>query len=245
MQPYWLLEGGQRVGTLALSTTPFGGRDLRVSSFYVLPALRGRGIGGRALSQLAALLEQQRAGFRLDTHWTWQRTVRFYLRQGLWLYMWKRALTFCGAAKLPRPRIVVGTEEATLSIPREDAAVVLARAWRRPEGLALDPIDRALEDDPQVGQAYFLADSTLALALALEGWPLQKKLGERGEAYWADAGAPEALAYKIMIWEAWDRAHGWPVETPRIPGLRYPTWAELNAEWDARSTEDDAPDAGG
>jgi hypothetical protein len=34
-------------------------------------------------------------------------------------------------------------------------------------------------------------------------------------------GEPEGLAYKIEIFEAIDRRHGFIVRTPRIPGLRY------------------------
>jgi hypothetical protein len=46
-----------------------------------------------------------------------------------------------------------------------------------------------------------------------------------------DFDSPEALAYKITIWEAWDRKHGFRVQTPAIAGLHYPTWDELEAEW--------------
>ncbi len=148
--------------------------------------------------------------------------------------MWKRDLTFCGAATLPRPRIEVGAEEATLAVPRGEGWVVVARARRQGDGLVLGPADQTLANDPSVGDAYYLADSTLALAIALEGWPLQATPGVWGKSYYADAGAPEALAYKIVMWEAWDRAHGWRVETPRIAGLRYRTWEELEAEWAAK-----------
>jgi len=230
---YWLLEDGQRVGTIALSTTTYGACDLRVSSLYVFPEHRGRGVGGRALTRLAAILGKQRAGFRLDTCWSWQRTVRFYLRAGLWIYMWKRDLTFCGAATLPRPRIEVGAAEATLSVLRGEEWVVLARARRQGEGVVFDPFDHALAKDPRVDAACYMADSTLALAIALEGWPLQASPGVWGKSYYADAGAAEALAYKIVMWEAWDRAHNWIVETPRIAGLTYATWAELEARWAA------------
>jgi hypothetical protein len=63
------------------------------------------------------------------------------------------------------------------------------------------------------------------------GWPLARSQKDWDESYYADAGPPEALAYKIEIWEAWERKNGWRVETPRIPGLAYPTWDELEARW--------------
>ncbi|MBK8695412.1 MAG: hypothetical protein IPN17_24840 [Deltaproteobacteria bacterium] len=41
--PYWLLEDGRRVGTIALTTTAYGAADMRVSSFYVFRSQRGLG----------------------------------------------------------------------------------------------------------------------------------------------------------------------------------------------------------
>lgn len=45
----------------------------------------------------------------------------------------------------------------------------------------------------------------------------------------------QALHHEIVLWEAWDNAHGWQVEPPRIPGLTYSTWDELEARWKAES----------
>ena len=44
---------------------------------------------------------------------------------------------------------------------------------------------------------------------------------------WGDAGLPEGLAYKITIFEAYARHLGLLVDTPRIPGLVYPGWQDL------------------
>ncbi|HEX4935896.1 MAG TPA: hypothetical protein VFV33_22100, partial [Gemmatimonadaceae bacterium] len=55
----------------------------------------------------------------------------------------------------------------------------------------------------------------------------------------ADGGAPEALANKIVQWEAFDRAQGWHVDQPRIPGLAYPTWDDLEARWAAGAARAD------
>src|SRR5204862_5714570 len=38
---------------------------------------------------------------------------------------------------------------------------------------------------------------------------------------WCDMGMPEGLAYKIAVFEAVDREHGYEVRTPRIPELDY------------------------
>jgi GNAT superfamily N-acetyltransferase len=48
---YWLREGGERAGTLALSTTYSGVGMVTVSSLYVLPSHRRRGIAAAALSR--------------------------------------------------------------------------------------------------------------------------------------------------------------------------------------------------
>lgn len=228
---YWLIEAAERVGTIAVST--LNGGSIRIASLYVFPAYRGRGVGRRALDRLREALGRRRLSLRLETNWSWQRTVRFYLQAGMWLYMWKRDLAFSWDPRTPRPRIVVGEQEASLSVPHGDDHVVLARARRHGEALVLDEPARERERDRGLGEAYWRATSTLALALALEGWPLIRSPEEWGRAYFADAGAPEALAYKISLWEAWDRHHGWRVETPRIPGLAYPTWAELEVRWEA------------
>lgn len=230
---YWLHEGGDRVGTVAVATSTLGGRATRIGSFYVFPSHRHRGAGGRALDRLRQVLAGRGLGLKLETSWSWQRTVRFYLRAGMWVHMWKRDLQLVYSPDTPPPRVEIGESEASLSVSGAKGAVVVARARRRGDALELDePADR-LERDGQIGEAYWLATSTLSLWLALVGWPLVRSQAEWERSRCADAGAPEALAYKIAIWEAWDRHHGWSVKTPRIAGLEYPTWAELEARWEA------------
>jgi len=66
--------------------------------------------------------------------------------------------------------------------------------------------------------------------LALRGWPLLRS-DEEWQAQLAqgfsDSGGPEGLAFRIQRYEAWANKHGWRVDTPRIPGLDYPTWDDL------------------
>lgn len=234
---YWLLEGGERTGTIALATSTLGAGALRVSSFYVLPPYRGRGTGRRALARVQEALARQDLGLRLETSWCWQPAVRFYLRAGLWIYMWKRELSFSWFPGTPSPRIEVGDTAASLSVARGAETVVLARAHRRGDALDLEEAPHELADDRELGQAYWQADSTLSLALALHGWPLIRSAEEWEESHYADGGPPESLAYKIGIWEAWARKRGWRVDTPRILGIPYPTWDELEARWEAESRE--------
>ncbi len=228
---YWLLEGAERVGTLAVADLTVGASSARISSFYVLPTCRGRGTGRRALERIEGVLARHGLGLRLETRWAWQRALRFYLGAGLWVLMWKRDLTFGWGAKTPRPRLDVGPDEASLSVSHGGGEITLARARRRGDVLELDEPARELERDGRLGEAWWHATSTLSLALAIEGWPLVRSKEAWGSNHFADAGSPESLAYKISLWEAWDRGQGWLVETPRIPGLAYPTWAEFEAQW--------------
>lgn len=230
---FWLVEGGARVGTIALSTYTLGAADVRLSSFYVFPDRRGQGVGRRALGRLGDALADRGFAYRLDTAWSWRRTVRFYQRAGLWVYMWKRDLTLCWRRATPPPVIDVGEREATLSVRRGDALVTLARARYDGDRLALDEAPADLADDRSLGDAYWHASSTLALALAMEGKALVRSARHWEKCRHADGGPPEALAYKITLWEAFDRARGWRVEQPRIPGLAYPTWEEFEARWAA------------
>lgn len=225
---FWLMDDGRRVGTLALSKdTSFGGPYLRLSSFYVWPDMRSTGIGRRAFGHVRTVLAQHGLGVRLDTSWTWQRSVKFYMGIGMWVRMWKRELEFCWPRGAPAAVVDVGDHAASIWSERGGERHVLAHAERHGDRLVFDDGIRAHEPlDPMA----YEAGGTLALALALRGWPLIRSPEEYERCFWADAGAPESLARKIVVWEAWAKKHGWCIQTPRIPGLRYLTWDELQAE---------------
>lgn len=237
---YWILDAGERAGTLALATSSLGGESLRMSSFYVLPDRRGLGVGRRALDRVQEALGRYELGLRLETSWCWQRAVRFYIASGLWIYMWKRDLSFCWYPTTPRPRIEVGEGEASLSVTLGGEQVTLARAHRRGDRLELEEPPEEVAKNRALGESFWHASSTLSLALALHGWPLVRSEERWRRCYHADAGAPEALAYKITIWEALAAKSGWLVGTPRIPGLEYPTWDDFEARWEAENKEFEA-----
>jgi GNAT superfamily N-acetyltransferase len=236
---YWLLDGGARAGTIALATSARG-EQIYLASLYVLPSHRGRGVGRRAMQRVMDALRRHGLGLCLDTSWCWQRTVRFYLQLGLWVQTWKRDLRLGWDPGTPPPRLAIGATTASLSVDRDGAPILLAQARRR--GDALDSFDApapalalALLDDARLGHARRQAGSTLALALALHGWPLVRSRDAWERCSQADAGPPEALAYQLTLWEAWARKREWRVETPRIPGLEYPTWDDYEARWKEES----------
>ena len=233
-QCYWLIDEGQRAGTVALSNDTFGGRYARLSSLYVMPSHRGRGTGERAMRRIRAALARQGLGVRLDTHWGWPRAVRFYLRIGMWVSQWKRDLAFLWDPRTPDPTIRIAGDDATIEVDVGSGARVLARAHRRGDALEMDDRGERFEErskDHRLGLAPWLACSTLCVAIAREGWPLVRSQADYERSYHMDGSAPEALAYKIQAWEAWDRKAGFDALTPRIPGLSYPTWDELSERW--------------
>lgn len=240
---FWLLNEGQRVGTIAFAPPLWGSMTIPsvyCHSLYLLPEMRGRGLGSRIMNTVLRVVSQHGYRLRLTTDWTWQRTVAFYRRLGFWVFMWKRELDLVWTAECPLPEVEVGPTEASLSISLGDSRLTLVRAFRRGDALEIEEISTPALRDERVGRAHSFAKSTLALELAMNGWPLIRSPEKWQETHYADAGSPEALAYKISIWEAQDRARGWIVDTPRIPGLEYPTWDGFVAHWNKQRAEFEA-----
>ena len=62
-----------------------------------------------------------------------------------------------------------------------------------------------------------------------ESWPLTRSAQLWEERYASsDCGDPEGLAYKIEVFEAVDRRYGFEVHTPRIPGLAYRDYDDID-----------------
>lgn len=232
--PFWLVDRGQRVGTVGVQLLDGGealgrgGPILGVSSFFVRPEHRARGIGSRALRRIdAAGRARGTAGTRVATHWSWQSAVRFYVfGLGMWVVDWRSALVFAVGEGLPEHVLDFAAtrahfdraasrdaepsgRERLLTAERDGERLV----WR--ETVAMKRLDAR---DPLVAQH---ARRTLSVALALQGFPLV-----RSGKHWrvrralADVGEPEGLAHKIAAFERRDRRCGFEVRTPRIPGLR-------------------------
>lgn len=223
LTPFWLLEAGQRVGSIALSSHLMGSPFVTVSSLYVVPSRRRRGFASRALLEIRQAIARAGAfGLRVPTSWTWQAAVRFYVAQRFWVRNWKHGLVVTSSEEMPRWTIEMGEEEARFGIEGDDSGQPLLvaspvgdrLAWRELAGMGAL---RAVHSE-----VAYEAPGTFALALALAGWPLV-----RSDEHWArrhhhcDCGDPEGLAYKIEIFEAVERKFGFTVRTPRIPGLQY------------------------
>lgn len=229
--PYWIRDGGERAGTIALATSYMGARLVTVSSLYVLPSHRRRGVATRALRRAQAAVcahaagrgehasSRALSGLRVPAYWTWQSAVRFYLDLGLWVSNWKHSLVFAWRDDLPPFRVEASEREARFSVVRDGIAAPLIVAERDGERLGW----RQVGEDPPALRGP--ASQTFAVALAVRGFPLL-----RSPEAWAqrhascDGGEPEGLAYKIEVFEAWDRKSGFLIRTPRIPGLAYREW---------------------
>ena len=152
-------------------------------------------------------------------------TLGLYVALGMWVGAWKREVELSWHAGESPPIFErLNDLEVALSFVERGERVELARARQSGDELLLR---QSAGVSPHVSMT---AVSTLALHLALRGWPLVRSAAHWDAHRLSDAGSPEGLAYRIMVWEAWDRAHGFKVETPRIRGLRYPTWEELESD---------------
>lgn len=227
---YWILDGARRIGTVSLSRGTLGTRRARLGSLYIFTEHRGRGAGIGALRRVCDTFGQHGTGVGLETAWTWQRAVRSYLRSGLWVRMWKRDLDFVWDPDVPAPAITVADDTAALEVEQQGRTVVLIRASRTADRLVVDM--GAPPDAEGLSHLPWDALSTLSVALACRGWPLLRSPEHWEESRFSDGGPPEALAYRITMWEAWCRHQGWNVDTPRIPGLDYPTWEQLEEGWE-------------
>lgn len=230
---YWIVHGGERAGTIAVAKSALGSRFVRISSLYLYATHRGGGTARAVLEKVQETLGGRGLGVRLETSWTWQRAVRFYLRIGMWVHAWKHDLVFSWPADAARPLIEVDQDRARLSVRRAPPhdEIPLMAAERVGNRLRLDEVSCPS------GLEHLRLDamSTLGVSLAMHGWPLVRSKELWDQCQGSDLGFPESLAYKIVIWEAWSRKHGWCVETPSIPGLEYQTWDELESRWQAQA----------
>jgi hypothetical protein len=219
---YWLVERGVRAGTLALPRFTLGHHFLQIFSLYVFPARRSGGVAYRALRGVyEAALAAGYAGIRVATYWTWQAAVRRYLlRYGMWTRSFKRSIEFVWASDLPSHAITVGDRTARFEVAHGARTLELITASREGDLLGWNELP-AMTSGELEGEVVFHARSTFAVALAVHGWPLLRAGDDLGEAGIYDIGGPDVLAYKIAMFEFFDRQSGFDVRVPHIPGLPY------------------------
>ncbi|MFF0016681.1 GNAT family N-acetyltransferase [Streptomyces sp. NPDC005374] len=226
---YWVRSpqgrGGEPLGTVAVDTWPVGVGAVRITSLYVHPVARRQGLASTVLDLVHdACRAEGLQGCRLDTYWTWQRTVRYCLRRGLWVTSWKHALGFARLSQLPRYEIEENGEgELTLLVAGEEGRPVPVLTAGSSGGLLRLRESEEYRGTPDRLDAVRLyARSTLALHLAVRGRPLVRGESEwAGAHHWCDIGEPEGLAYRIGVFERAARDRGWRVESPydRPPSL--------------------------
>ncbi|XXX73185.1 GNAT family N-acetyltransferase [Sorangium sp. So ce134] len=228
--PYWLVRGGRRVGTVALSTGARGEPLLEVSSLYVLPAHRGRGVAGAALRRAdGAARAHGVPGLRVQTCWSWQPAVRFYLGLRMWVAGWADALAFVWRGGLPAHDIEIGEREASFGVVIGGRTEHLIRASREGDRLGWVESPRMRAYRGEGADVGSLGPGTFAVALATRGFPLLRSEGRARERRRSPgSGEPEGLAYKIELFEAVDRSFGFDVRTPRVPGLLYRAYDDID-----------------
>ncbi len=225
-RPYWLLHDGRRVGTIKLGRAIGGPSCLPIYSLYVERPERARGVATRVLCFLAdSCVRHGLGGIRLGTHWTWQRSLQFYLSRGFWVWSWKHDVQLVLQPELPERRFAIVGDTATLDISRGRALSRALTAHR--DGDRLDILEASWLRARTTAGVRRLAVGTFAMSLALAGWPLV-----RSEEHWKnrfagwDVGEPEGLACRIGAFEDVASEDGWIVETPVIPGLDlWQAWA--------------------
>lgn len=197
-QPFWLLDGRQRVGAVGLrpGDTPDW---LEVGCLFVDPEDRKRGHAARLLRLLLCLVAAEGgAGLGLSTQWGWRHTLRFYLAQGFWIESWAPSL-----------RLVLPVEERSWSYsitgPLASFSVQESRRPRlellaRRDGRHLE----LLEPNPETSALRDRALATFSVCLALDGFPLTSRRPPDP----ADPMSPGHLSRRIVQLQTLDAEHG-------------------------------------
>lgn len=222
---YWMLDSGQHVGTVLLYTYAVEDGTVPIYALYTFPQFRGRGLATRTLDQaFRAFRAEGLGGISLDTYWTWQKSLRFYLDRGWWVCRWKRNIELFRHGALPEYRVVFDGDVASFDVSIEGQWRVLLGAQRQGWRLHLSKSSSLAvsmgETSDVLMRAYCVR--TFAVMLASRGWPLIRSARLWQEAWNSvDGGEPEGLALKLEIFEAFARKYNWAISTPRIPGIRY------------------------
>jgi GNAT superfamily N-acetyltransferase len=213
---YWLTCNGKRVGTIGFRVVPASQRPtIEISDLFVSPQSRNRGLGAGALKFVRdAAFEVGIECVRLETEWSAQRSLRFYLKQSMWSNGWKRGLRMVFSKDLPTWHVQVERDQARFVSGERLLGVATNKGDRL--GWQLGPdVDDSLRSH---------LEATAALQLAVMGWPLirdderwQRQL-KSGAGDWGDH---EVLAGRIRGFERHIKRKGWlqPATNPSFLSL--------------------------
>jgi GNAT superfamily N-acetyltransferase len=226
---YWIIYNNKVVGIIKLGMFPSHLKLLGLYSLYLLPDYRRQGIGRLLINHLYELAR----GVRLETEWTYQAAIQFYLSIGFWVTNWKHNLTFVRYWYLSNYRFEWQGDSVNcwVNLPDSEEYQLCYTASRNENYLVLEEqlAYKNLEEKEYMITHHALC--TLSLYLAQNGFPLIRSQKEwENRVGYSDGGMPEGLAYKIEIWEAYDRKHGFVVNTPKVPGIPYRDWDEIMNE---------------
>jgi GNAT superfamily N-acetyltransferase len=230
-RPYWVTLDGRLLGTVAVAVRDrgWGLPALWVASLYVFREHRHQGYATLIMAVLEGAARHLGFGaLRLETYWPWQGPVRLYLRLGFWVANWKHNLSLVRHFDDPPYQVLTDGERMGFMLGKAADAEALIMAGRHGDRLLWEEHSPAPARPDGGRETWAMPAPTLALWLAVAGWPLIRGPAEWEHRYhWYDTGMPEGLAYKITVFEAYARYHGYRVDTPRIPGLVYPDWEEF------------------
>lgn len=211
--PYWIVDNGERIGTIAFAALPSQIPSLEISSVFVRPRFRRRGWASRILKMLKEAAFE--VGFRravLQVEWNNQDALQFYCAQGMWVAGWKNAIELYFAKDQAGWQIEVDANEARFKVRGRVAAVAHKHGGHLDWSVKKSTDKRVLEQ-------------TAALQLALLRWPIirsEKLWQEQIHKGWSDDGPFEGFALRLRQMERHIRRKHW-----NLPRERNPSFAQL------------------
>jgi hypothetical protein len=201
------------VGTIGFWCPVGAPSRIEVCSLYVRPKYRRQGWAGCMLSALRDVAFA--VGFErttLESEWNNQVGLKFYLSQGMWVRKWKDGIQLYFDRTMPAWTLDVAGARAEFRAEGH----VLGVAHNNGDRLCWEP------GDESTSALAAEVESTVALKLALMGWPLicdnneWQALVDRG---WCEGGGPTELAFRLRFYEMEIKARGWKLPMPRNPSL--------------------------
>lgn len=231
-RPYWLLENGERVGTIAFWFRRYAHvSSAEIQSVYVHPNHRRKGIGSKALLAMRdAAFAVGAKKVEIGATWTSTPSLLFYLSHGMWIRSWKHAVNFY---------FLQGQAGWQVEVSGDKARFIL-------EGRALVEAERKIDDkrrarlswtevSPMEQDLKWDVEGTFAVWLGAHGWPLirsDEQWQSQLDFGFSDCGDCEGLAFRSRQFERYARQQGWhvPQRNPSLLNEPKVASAELGPE---------------